>query len=1065
MAQTPSARTGHNNPVLAYNTSSLLSWSSETPFLDLMKTSEPLEARKSDGSTVLDAGGLKQAGVLDANGWPTKIPAGADSISAAWNWHWYYSDESGNARKGVYVVKYEGEGTLSLSGDAVVLRSEPGRVVFENQNGKGFRIDITSTDPQKSGDYLRNIKVVEQKYEGLLDAGAIINPEWAAIAGDVRELRFMRWMDTELPHIKSWNERATPESATWSENGQGGAPVEVMVRVANELGVDPWFTIPHTWDADFVRKFATYVRDNLDSGLKANYELSNEVWNSGFKVTRDYKEEATATWGNTFYGHPDQYSMYGKKSVEMAQILDGVYKNTAHENDYAKILGVHTGYPSVTTRILEATSWKESGDPNYVAPHTLFDKVSGTTYFGQDVLAKQSNVDQLNWHMNNGTAYEWLTQKMLDPSFYTSIPQVMSALSSIKQIANGYGLKLTAYEGGQHIHHLFGLSNEVSRYSDFLEGYVASPQMRELYLTLWNEWQKVGEGPFMHYVDVLQNTIYGSWGLRETLDDQNDRAQLVDSLNASTNAWWEDRAGSHFQQGLIKIGTAGADNINGTQAEDFFDGGAGDDKLYGHGDDDGLNGGAGNDALYGGAGNDFLNGGTGNDVLNGGSGKDIARGGAGADIFEFGLNDGQFTITDFNATEDKIRLTDGLAAGDLRRSVEVGADGKYTVVYYTSQGDQMRFENVDHNLSITDKLVGGASGAPVSPGDEGDKTGGNNNGGNGNAGSGNPRLDPANYAMYYIGDAGSNHKQGSANADWIEGKGGRDNIHGAAGDDYIDAGSGNDWYVRGGSGADIFAFGKGDDGLLIYDFEDSVDKIFLKDGLQYSDLTRSINYYKDIATVIYTTADGDVLGLRGQDPNKINQADFMTSTDNGTSGGGTPPSGGDDGGGLVPVVPTPPSAPDPTPPQPSGSPIEQSSYDTIVHFESAVWSPSVGWQGGRNGTAGNDWIIGTDGRDHIDGGAGNDYIDAGKGPDWYVKGGTGNDIFAFGRGDGGLTVYDFEDGADKIHLQDGLTYADLEKSINVYNGVITVVFSTSSGDVLGLRGQVPGAITADDFIF
>ena len=122
-----------------------------------------------------------------------------------------------------------------------------------------------------------------------------------------------------------------------------------------------------------------------------------------------------------------------------------------------------------------------------------------------------------------------------------------------------------------------------------------------------------------------------------------------------------------------KLGTAGADDLNGSYRNDTMIGRAGDDTLTGFGGNDNMHGGAGNDTLYGGLGQDILHGGTGKDVLfgdnaadqlYGGAGADTLYGGIGADLFGFLKSDAVVvngvktfqadSIKDFNAFEHDV---------------------------------------------------------------------------------------------------------------------------------------------------------------------------------------------------------------------------------------------------------------------------------------------------------------------------------------------------------------------------------------------------------------------------
>src|ERR1035437_8738349 len=58
-----------------------------------------------------------------------------------------------------------------------------------------------------------------------------------------------------------------------------GWAIEAQVALCNALNCDGWFGIPHLADDTYVTNMPTYIRDHLNPGLVAYYELSNEVWN------------------------------------------------------------------------------------------------------------------------------------------------------------------------------------------------------------------------------------------------------------------------------------------------------------------------------------------------------------------------------------------------------------------------------------------------------------------------------------------------------------------------------------------------------------------------------------------------------------------------------------------------------------------------------------------------------------------------------------------------------------------------------------------------------------------
>ncbi|MDA0267596.1 MAG: endonuclease/exonuclease/phosphatase family protein, partial [Cyanobacteria bacterium] len=102
---------------------------------------------------------------------------------------------------------------------------------------------------------------------------------------------------------------------------------------------------------------------------------------------------------------------------------------------------------------------------------------------------------------------------------------------------------------------------------------------------------------------------------------------------------------------------------------DIIFGGAGNDRIGGKAGNDLLYGDAGNDQIWGDDGDDLLWGGLGDDILTG----DDFSGGQGSDTFVLALGEGTDTVVDFEVGIDVIGLAGGLGVGDLSVS-QSGAD-------------------------------------------------------------------------------------------------------------------------------------------------------------------------------------------------------------------------------------------------------------------------------------------------------------------------------------------------------------------------------------------------------
>lgn len=590
----PTPAFGSDNPTVSFNLNGVTDYSTQMPFLDIAKTMRPWighEAGKWGGMSLED---LEAGGYLDANGWVTEIPEGLDSVGSTWAWNGQDAVES---RAGVYVLTYEGEGEIQIQGHVQVLAQEPGQIVFENPTGGSMSFKITETDPSGTGEYIRDISVVREDHLSLYEAGAIFNPDWVDLISDSREFRFMDWMETNNSDIKSWDDRPQTSSATWSE----GVPVEVMVQLANEAGVDPWFNMPHMADDEYVRQFAEYVRDNLDPNLTARVEYSNEIWNFAFEQTHWMKEQAASEWGDTSGAAYLDYQIM--RATQVGLIWEDVFSQVVEAPALINVLGVQTVNEWSAERLLTGSVWQASDPDGFVDPATVFDELAVTTYFGSKIVAQETTRLELIAAIEDPKVDEnaWLTEKLMDPDQRSSIPDILNELQQMKAVADKYGLDMVAYEGGQHVHHSFavgGLTTEqVDALTQFFTDYVRSPDMAMLYEELWSVWAQVSDGAFMQFGDVGTPGKYGSWAILSDLDDTNPRADFLFDQMENATPWWDAQSNAAYLQGVTRTGTDAADVMIGTDEEDYLTGSGGNDKFIVGGGNDGINGGDGVDSL------------------------------------------------------------------------------------------------------------------------------------------------------------------------------------------------------------------------------------------------------------------------------------------------------------------------------------------------------------------------------------------------------------------------------------------------------------------------------------
>jgi hypothetical protein len=585
-------RVGLSDPPLAYGLAGISDWGAASPFLDLMKSARPFLAHSADTWSFMAHEQLVAEGYLDAEGWPLRLPPGASAIGTVWAWE--DTSPAAPGRSGVYVLRHEGQGELQIRGDIEILSQSPRQIVFRNKRGGTMLLNITEIDPS---DPLRAITLVRQEDVAIFDMGEIFDPDWLALIADSRVLRFMDWMQTNGTTSAHWQSRPHPGDATYA---QAGVPVEVMVALANKLGAEPWFNMPMGADEDYIRNFATYVRDALTPGLVAHVEYSNETWNWMFPQTRWLDTEAKARWGGEDGGA--WLDMQAQLATRAALIWDEVFGPEAATR-LDNVLGTQTVNIGITTRLLEAPLWKASDPQGWVAPGSVFDSLAVTTYFGFSLLYDAPLRADLAARIQSDpqAAALWLDGLMRDPNREDSLPSVAAKWQETKDAIAPHGLKLIAYEGGQHLLQLLPPEGVPPGQEEilfpFLVDYLRGAHMADLYEELWDAWAAVGQGPFMQFGEVAPANKYGFWGIYDALDDTSPRAERLEHLNATRPTWFGSGGGEVYRQGVIRRADPAGGLLTGSRDDDLLVGGRGADRFEPGQGQDIVAGGGGRDVV------------------------------------------------------------------------------------------------------------------------------------------------------------------------------------------------------------------------------------------------------------------------------------------------------------------------------------------------------------------------------------------------------------------------------------------------------------------------------------
>ncbi|MBR8830565.1 MAG: cellulose-binding protein [Chlorogloea purpurea SAG 13.99] len=496
------------------NLTGIADYSPQLPFIDSFKSSRAWVWKGQEGPYLPITTNLDRSGWLASAKPPDGVAPEAVSMT------FLFTGLKNKYPGGQYLVLYEGQGEMKYKLAATKNKSlsKPGRDVIDINAAKGnVVLQITSTDPKNTGDYIRNIRIIPAVAEKTatdlykekkinLSAAKIFNPDFQSVIEPFKTLRFMDWMRTNGSNQVKWSDRPTVTQAQWTT--KKGVPVEIMVALANQQNASPWFTMPHMADDDYVRNFAQYVKNNLAPGKKIYVEYTNEAWNFGFTQSRWINERAKEAGMKNV-------EWYARRSAQVINIWKAVFGEQSHR--IVGVLGAQAG--NLDTASSGMAYLKKTGNAGAIDAIAIAPYFGG--YLGRPEYASQVqtlSVDDLFRELTTGGVVMKPEGGQATPG--GALQQAYRNMQNYVNFTSKNNLQLVAYEGGQHLVGVRGVQNNKAITSLFIAAN-RDERMGKLYEQYLNKWNQLGGGLFVNFSDVITPTKWGSWGILEDLKDVN----------------------------------------------------------------------------------------------------------------------------------------------------------------------------------------------------------------------------------------------------------------------------------------------------------------------------------------------------------------------------------------------------------------------------------------------------------------------------------------------------------------------------------------------------------------
>ena len=515
---------------------------------------------------------------MRSDGWPAGLPSDLGMWLSTAGYPTGQDDQGTTYLHGVWVLTWEGTGTLELQtsenngqGETTLLNDPAGRRIVKLittprkwptvlvhtssasdpvHNVKlwapvsdGAGLSLTAQSPLGAGQVVGSLEPAPGAAEPLFHPAFLAHLKQAGGGIPLRMMSFLRinqdasaWGTDPL----TWADRGDASYAfgslsvidsTWGRHEvpayrqKLGMPYEWLIELCNATGNDLWIQVPHSASEDLIRNLARLIAGKnghagLDSKLRVWVEYSNEIWNgiNPYLVQHDHAAAvAAAHFGVAASALSTEQFGWGSGHVQGQALATFQDEWKRQGGSDARLINVVAGFAegaAYNRAVLAAV--KEVGAD-------LPEVLAISNYFG---YAASSEILKLQDDWTGQTA-PWPDSlvRQAQAAVRRNLQSTYASWQASAQVAAEAGVPMVSYEGGQHLLAV-GLGDAsdpaFQPFMAFLADLQRSSVMRSLYTEHYALWTAAGGRTASLFTDLGPVSYWGYWGAKEWLSDTRD---------------------------------------------------------------------------------------------------------------------------------------------------------------------------------------------------------------------------------------------------------------------------------------------------------------------------------------------------------------------------------------------------------------------------------------------------------------------------------------------------------------------------------------------------------------